>query len=112
MFLLHLRLEGVGASIGAGDRGRVGGARVGDGGDRAGGEGRKGVGGGARGGGGGGGGARHGGPLHLIMIGKRKRKRGWMQQLRIQQIGPLRSDKGILSPICTIFVFVLFSYGQ
>ena len=79
--------------MGAGDGGRVGG------------EGRR----GARGGGGG---ARHGGPLHLIMIGKRKRKRGWMQQLRIQQIGPLRSDKGILSPICTIFVFVLFSCGQ
>lgn len=75
--------------MGAGDGGRVGG------------EGRKGVGGGARGGGGG---ARHGGPLHLIMIGKRKRKRDWMQQLRIQQIGPpLRSDICILSPICTIF---------
>ena len=84
--------------MGAGDGGRVGG------------EGRKGVGGGARGGGGG---ARHGGPLHLIMIGKGKRKRGWMQQLRIQQIGPpLRSDKCILSPIFTIFVFVLFSWRQ
>ena len=93
MFLLHLLLEGVG--VGAGDRGRGGG--------EGGGEGRK-------GGGGGEGGARHGGPLHLIMIGKGKRKRGWMQQLRIQQIGPpLRSDKCILSPICTVFVFVLFS---
>ena len=101
MFLLHLRLEGVG--VGEGDRGRVGG-------DRARGEGRKGVGGGE---GGARGGARHGGPLHLIMIGKGKRKRGWMQQLRIQQNGPpLRSDKGILSPIFTIFVFVLFSCGQ
>ena len=96
MFLLHLRLEGVG--VGEGDRGRVGG-------DRARGEGRKGVGGGE-------GGASHGGPLHLIMIGKGKRKRGWMQQLRIQQIKPLRSDKGILSPIFTIFVFVLFSCRQ
>ena len=96
MFLLHLLLEGVG--VGAGDRGRGGG--------EGGGEGRK-------GGGGGEGGARHGGPLHLIMIGKGKRKRGWMQQQRIQQIGPpLRSDKGILSLMFTIFVFVLFSCGQ
>ena len=93
MFLLHLLLEGVGEGVG--DRGR-------EGGDRVGGERRK----------EGGGGARQGGPLHLIMIGKGKRKRGWMQQLRIQQIKPLRSDKGILSPIFTIFVFVLFSCGQ
>ena len=37
----------------------------------------------------GGGRARQGGPLHLIMIGKRKGKTGlgWMQHQRIQQMG-------------------------
>ena len=97
VFLLHLRLEGVG--VGEGDSGRVGG-------DRAGGEWRKGVGGGARGGEGG---ARHGGPLHLIMIGKGKRKRGWMQcsNSGSNKLG-LRSDQ--TNAFCRRFLLFLFSY--